>query len=29
VAILDNRILSKPYGRAFLNALPECPVELL
>jgi ATP-dependent DNA helicase DinG len=29
VAILDNRILSKPYGKAFLNALPECPVELL
>ncbi len=29
VAILDNRILSKPYGKAFLAALPECQVELL
>ncbi|MFZ4763351.1 MAG: ATP-dependent DNA helicase [Roseimicrobium sp.] len=28
-AILDNRVLTKPYGRAFLNALPECPVEVL
>jgi ATP-dependent DNA helicase DinG len=28
-AILDNRILSKPYGRAFLASLPECPVEVI
>ena len=28
-AILDNRVLSKPYGRSFLNALPRCPVEVL
>ncbi len=28
-AILDNRILSKPYGRAFLASLPECPTEIL
>jgi ATP-dependent DNA helicase DinG len=28
-AILDNRILSKSYGRAFLAALPECPTEIL
>ena len=28
-AILDPRILSKPYGRAFLNALPDCPTEIL
>ena len=28
-AILDNRILSKSYGRAFLNALPDCPTEIL
>lgn len=28
-AILDHRILSKPYGRAFLAALPECPTEIL
>jgi len=24
VAILDNRILTKPYGRRFLNSLPKC-----
>lgn len=29
VAILDPRILTKSYGRAFLKALPECPVEVL
>jgi ATP-dependent DNA helicase DinG len=28
-AILDNRILSKPYGRAFLASLPECPREVM
>jgi ATP-dependent DNA helicase DinG len=28
-AILDNRILTKPYGRAFLASLPECPTEVL
>lgn len=28
-AILDNRILTKPYGRAFLASLPECPTEIL
>ena len=27
VAILDSRLLRKPYGRAFLAALPKCPVE--
>ena len=27
VAILDSRMVKKPYGRAFLNALPKCPVE--
>jgi ATP-dependent DNA helicase DinG len=25
VVILDPRILSKPYGRTFLNSLPDCP----
>ena len=25
VAILDPRILSKPYGRQFLDSLPDCP----
>ena len=29
VAILDPRILSKSYGRAFLAALPKCPVEII
>jgi ATP-dependent DNA helicase DinG len=25
VVILDPRVLSKPYGRTFLNSLPACP----
>jgi len=29
VAILDNRILTKPYGRAFLASLPDCPTEIV
>lgn len=29
VVILDNRIVTKPYGRAFMTALPECPVEIV
>jgi len=31
VAILDPRVLSKPYGRTFLGSLPDCPrvVEVL
>ncbi len=29
VVILDNRIVTKPYGRAFLQALPECPVKIV
>ncbi|CAN5753050.1 helicase C-terminal domain-containing protein [soil metagenome] len=29
VVVLDNRIVTKPYGRAFLNALPECPVKVI
>lgn len=28
VVILDSRILTRPYGKAFLKALPECPVEI-
>jgi hypothetical protein len=28
-AILDNRILTKPYGRAFFASLPECPTEVV
>jgi ATP-dependent DNA helicase DinG len=29
VAILDPRILTKSYGKAFLKALPPCPVQIL
>jgi len=29
VVILDNRIVTKPYGRAFLKALPQCPVKII
>jgi ATP-dependent DNA helicase DinG len=29
VVILDNRIVTKPYGRAFLKALPDCPVKIV
>lgn len=28
IVILDSRIVTKPYGRAFLRALPKCPVEI-
>ncbi len=28
IVILDSRILSKPYGRAFIRALPECPTTI-
>lgn len=29
IVILDNRIVTKPYGRAFMSALPNCLVEIL
>ncbi|MCE0482842.1 MAG: DEAD/DEAH box helicase family protein [Methylacidiphilales bacterium] len=29
IAILDNRILTKVYGKAFLAVLPKCPVEIV
>lgn len=29
IVVLDNRILSKRYGQAFINALPKCPVEIV
>jgi ATP-dependent DNA helicase DinG len=29
VVILDNRILNKSYGKAFMQALPRCPVEIV
>lgn len=29
VVILDNRIMTKSYGSAFMKALPKCPVEVV
>ena len=29
VVVLDNRILTKRYGQAFLEAVPKCPVEIV
>lgn len=29
VVVLDNRILAKKYGQAFIDALPKCPVEIV
>jgi ATP-dependent DNA helicase DinG len=29
IVVLDNRILAKQYGQAFLDALPRCPVEIV
>jgi ATP-dependent DNA helicase DinG len=29
IVVLDNRILAKQYGRAFINAIPKCPVEVV
>ena len=29
VVLLDNRVLTKRYGQAFLDAMPECPVEVV
>ena len=29
IVVLDNRILTKRYGQAFLDALPKCPVEIV
>lgn len=29
VVVLDNRILTKRYGRAFLTSIPKCPVEIV
>jgi ATP-dependent DNA helicase DinG len=29
IVILDNRVLTKPYGKAFLAVLPKCPVEIV
>jgi ATP-dependent DNA helicase DinG len=29
IVVLDNRVLAKQYGRAFLDAVPKCPVEIV
>ncbi len=29
IVVLDNRILTKPYGKHFLNSIYECPVIIL
>jgi ATP-dependent DNA helicase DinG len=29
IVVLDNRVLTKRYGQAFLDALPKCPVEIV
>jgi ATP-dependent DNA helicase DinG len=29
IAVLDNRVLTKRYGQAFLDAIPKCPVEIV
>ena len=29
VVVLDNRVLTKRYGQAFLDAVPACPVEVV
>ena len=27
IVVLDPRIVSKQYGKAFLNSIPPCPIE--
>jgi len=29
IVVLDNRVLTKQYGQAFLDALPKCPLEIV
>lgn len=29
VVVLDNRVLLKQYGQAFLDAMPQCPLEVV
>jgi ATP-dependent DNA helicase DinG len=29
IAILDNRIITKHYGRNFIDSIDECPIEIL
>jgi ATP-dependent DNA helicase DinG len=28
IVVLDNRVLTKSYGKAFLASIPKCPVEI-
>ncbi len=29
VVLLDNRVVNKPYGKTFLNALPNAPIKIV
>jgi ATP-dependent DNA helicase DinG len=29
VVVLDSRIVTKPYGRLFLDAIPKCGIEIV
>ncbi len=29
VVVLNSRIISKPYGRLFLDAIPKCDIEIV
>jgi ATP-dependent DNA helicase DinG len=29
IVTLDNRVLTKQYGAAFLKSLPKCPIEVV
>lgn len=29
IVVLDNRILTKQYGQAFLDSMPKCPMEVV
>ena len=29
IVLLDNRVLTKNYGRSFIEAVPKCPIEIV
>jgi len=29
IVVLDNRILTKNYGRSFIESMPKCPLEVV
>ena len=29
IVVLDNRVITKNYGRSFIEAMPQCPVEVV